>query len=135
MSDEFSISIQSRADIEHARRAMRELARSLGFDRIAVEESVLAISELATNLLRYAQSGKVRVQAAPAGERCGFTLESSDLGPGIDDLPRALQDGFSSGGGLGYGMGVVCRTMDSFDVETSEMGTRITTHKWRPSHT
>jgi serine/threonine-protein kinase RsbT len=134
MSDAFSISIQNREDIEHARYAMRELTRRLGFDRIAVEESVLAISELATNLLRYAQSGEVRVQADPSGERCGFTLESSDLGPGIKDVARALQDGFSTGSGLGYGMGVVRRTMDSFDIETSETGTRITAHKWRPSH-
>jgi serine/threonine-protein kinase RsbT len=118
------------SDAHAARRAARAAATAAGFDRLAAEEVALAVSELATNLLRYAHGGEVWLQHIGDPARPGLQLESHDAGPGIDDLDRAMQDGYSSGGGLGHGLPAVRRLVDEFDIASGPSGTCVVARKW-----
>jgi serine/threonine-protein kinase RsbT len=122
--------VRAAADVERVRRAARALATAQGFTAADTERVVLAVSELATNLARYAQQGEVvlSVVVGPAGE--GIEVESHDAGPGIANLARALEDGFSTGGGLGGGLPGVRRLMDEFEITTAPSGTRVLARKW-----
>jgi serine/threonine-protein kinase RsbT len=118
-------------DVEQARREARRLAAELGFGRADVEEIGLAVSELATNLVRYAPGGQLSVGAVEAEGRRGVVVESRDQGPGIADTSAAMRDGFSTAGGLGAGLGGVQRLMDDFELSSGPAGTTVTCRKWR----
>lgn len=107
------------------------MALTLGFDPTAAEEIALAVSELATNVLRHAHDGVVTI-APVARPRVGLRVESRDAGPGIADLHLALEDGFSTTGSLGGGLGAARRLMDDFEIASGPSGTRIVAHKWLP---
>jgi len=94
------------------------------------EELALAVTELGTNLLRYARDGELvlSVVQGPSGE--GVRVESHDAGPGIRDLELAMQDGFSTGGGLGSGLPGVRRLMDEFELSSTASGTEVVATKW-----
>lgn len=124
--------IRRQADVEHARRVARSLARQLGFAAADCEAIVLATSELATNLVRYAPGGTISLSSIKDAGGRGVQVESQDSGPGIADLAQALTDGFSTGGGLGHGLPAVRRLMDTFDVTTGPEGTTIVAGKWLP---
>lgn len=117
-------------DVAQARRAARDLAASLGFGRDDAEMVALAASELGTNLVRYARAGTLAIERVEQAARPGVQLTSCDEGPGIGDVPRALLDGFSTGGGLGSGLGSVQRLMDDFEIQSSPSGTRVVTRRW-----
>jgi serine/threonine-protein kinase RsbT len=127
----FSLPISSRSDVEEARRRTRAATLGLGFTPPDAEEVVLAASELATNLARYAQGGRISVECAASASGIGICLESRDDGPGIADIARAMTDGFSTGGGLGAGLASARRLMDEFEIASSPAGTRIVARKWR----
>ena len=127
------VAIRSPTDVEQVRRGARDLAQSLGFDRPMAERVTLATVELATNLLRYARDGELRLTVIPGTDGRGVQLESQDAGPGIADVPQALTDGFSTGGGLGSGLPAVRRLMETFSIESSPRGTRIVTCLWPTS--
>jgi len=91
---------------------------------------VLAVSELATNLQRYASEGRIVLTPVSIGERSGLQIQSHDHGPGITDLKLAMQDGYSTGGGLGSGLPAVQRLMDEFEIDSGPEGTTVTAHKW-----
>jgi serine/threonine-protein kinase RsbT len=125
------IEIRSRVQAEEARREARRLAQELGFGPHDAETVVLATVELATNLLRYAVAGALvlsQVEATEGG--WGVEIESVDGGPGIADTARALEDGFSTGAGLGGGLPSVRRLMDEFTITSSPNGTRVVVRKW-----
>ena len=124
------LAVRTRLDADQARREARRLATSLGFDRAAAESIALAVSELAMNLHRYAVDGTIRLSVVVDGARRGLEVQSSDLGPGIIDPVRALQDGYSTGGGMGSGLPGARRLMDDFDLVTGPTGTRIVARKW-----
>jgi anti-sigma regulatory factor (Ser/Thr protein kinase) len=124
------LAVNSRWDADRARRAARALATSLDFASEDVERVVLAVSELATNLARYARGGEIVLSVAQGPRGRGLRMESRDDGPGIAELARALQDGFSTGGGLGGGLPGVQRLMDDFEIATAPGGTRIVACKW-----
>lgn len=123
--------IASRGDVEEARRAARALAGALGFARAEEEMLVLAVIELATNLLRYARDGAITLTPLTGDPGVGIELTSRDSGPGIADLDAALRDGFSTGGGRGCGLPAVRRLTDEFSIASDAGGTRITARKWR----
>jgi serine/threonine-protein kinase RsbT len=121
------------ADVGRARRAVRALAAALGFGLEDTEAVALAVTELATNLVRYARLGEIalsRVECPDAARGPGVQVESRDAGPGIADAARAMEDGFSTGGGLGSGLPAVRRLMDDFALTTDAAGTRIVARKW-----
>jgi len=118
------------ADVAVARRAARALATALGFAPLATERVVLAVSELATNLVRYAVQGTMALAPVATAQGRGLQVESHDVGPGIAALSQALEDGFSTGGGLGHGLPAVQRLMDEVVITTGPHGTRIVARAW-----
>lgn len=121
------IPVSREVDIERAVRAARSAADRLGFDRIGAESVALAASELARNLLRYATDGVLTVREL--ADR-GLEIESTDTGPGIDDVTLALAGHRSAGEGLGDGLGAVRRLMSEFEISTSPTGTFIKARRW-----
>jgi serine/threonine-protein kinase RsbT len=124
------VAIRSRLDADQARREARRLAALLGFNRGDAEAVALAVSELAMNLHRYAVGGEIVVRTVEDGTRRGLEIESQDAGPGIADAELALQDGYTTGGGLGSGLPSARRLMDDFELRTNPSGTRIVVRKW-----
>lgn len=124
------IAVGQPVDIEVARRAARMLAQDIGFSGDKIDDIVVAVSELATNLLRHAIDGSITLSVADDAGRSGMLIESRDAGPGIADLDLALQDGYSTGRSFGDGLPIVRRLMDDMRLETSPAGTLIVAHKW-----
>lgn len=127
------VPIVTPADVATARRVARTLAADLGFAPVDTERVVLAVSELATNLVRYAQQGAILLAPLATAQGRGLQVESHDAGPGIANLSQALQDGFSTGGGLGHGLPAVQRLMDEVTITTAPHGTRIVARTWLTS--
>lgn len=132
MTAPLSLPIRRQADVERARRAARSFARQLGFAPADCEVIVLATSELATNLVRYAPGGAIALSAVEGVGSRGMQVESRDNGPGIANTAQAMADGFSTGGGLGNGLPAVRRLMDTFALATGPEGTTIVAKKWLP---
>jgi serine/threonine-protein kinase RsbT len=122
---EVKVAVRDQHDVPQARRAAEDAARRAGMCMLDVGVIALVASEMATNLARYAPGGTL----SSSGVDCCVYLESRDAGPGIIDPVVALQDGFSTGGGLGLGLGTMKRMMDSFSLATSPDGTTIKVHK------
>ncbi|MFN7973057.1 MAG: anti-sigma regulatory factor [Acidobacteriota bacterium] len=114
------------------RRHAQALALRLGFSEARSCEVAICATELATNILRHAGAGAVTLSHEMDGTRDVLVIESTDRGPGIADVDRALEDGFSTGGGLGGGLPALRRLMDSVSVITGPgQGTRVVARKWR----
>ena len=133
MSDAgYLVPIAAEADILSARQRGRELARTAGFS--VGDQTVIAsaISEIARNIVLYARRGEIRFQVADDGDRCTLVIVASDRGPGIGDVELALQEGYSTSGGLGLGLPGARRLMDEFEIDSARgRGTTITMKKWR----
>ncbi len=130
MADELHLTIASDVDIVQARAKGRELAAAHGFT--IGDQTVIAT---ARNILLYARRGEVRIRTATDTGREGLLIVAEDHGPGIRDIARALQDGFSTSGGLGLGLPGARRLMDDFDVQSVPgQGTTVTMTKWKRSH-
>ena len=129
---EARVEVRSDADVIAARQRGREIAGQLGFSATELTMIVTAISELARNIVRYAGHGEVRLKIERNHSSSGFVVIAADDGPGIVDVQKALQDGFSTSGGLGLGLPGVRRLMDDFQIESSvDKGTIVTAKKWR----
>jgi serine/threonine-protein kinase RsbT len=125
------IAIESDADVVTARQRARALA--VGLDMPTTDQTLLAtaISEIARNITAYAQRGEVMIDVIHDGGRRGIRVVAVDEGPGIEDLEKALTDGFTTGGGLGLGLPGARRLVDEFDIQTAPgEGTRVTLVKW-----
>jgi len=125
------IAIESDADVVTARQRARALA--VGLDMPTTDQTLLAtaISEIARNITAYAQRGEVLLDVIHAGGRRGIRVVAVDEGPGIEDVERALTDGYTTGGGLGLGLPGARRLVDEFDIQTAPgEGTRVTLIKW-----
>jgi serine/threonine-protein kinase RsbT len=125
------IAILSDTDVVRARQVGRTLAASIGFSQTDQALIATAISELARNIVLYARSGEVRVDALTNGGRRGMVVVARDDGPGIADVERAMEPGFSTSGGLGLGLPGVRRLMDDIKIESKRgRGTTVTARKW-----
>lgn len=125
------IAILSDSDVVRARQVGRNLAASIGFSQTDQALIATAISELARNIVLYARSGEVRVDTLTTGGRKGVLVIARDEGPGIQDVERAMEPGFSTSGGLGLGLPGVRRLMDDMKVESKRgRGTTVTARKW-----
>lgn len=119
-------------DIVTARQRGRELARDLGFTSTDLALIATAISELARNIILYANTGEIKLSVVENGTKRGLKVVACDDGPGIPDIERALEEGFSTSRSLGLGLSGVRRLMDEFDI-ISEVGhgTTVTVKKWK----
>jgi serine/threonine-protein kinase RsbT len=119
-------------DIVRMRHSIRELAVSQGFSLVEQTKIITAASELARNTLDYGGGGDVTVELLSGGGRKGIRLIFRDDGPGIADVEQALRDGYTSGSGLGLGLGGAKRLSNEFSIDTKPgAGTRITITRWR----
>ena len=132
MREETLQPVTSDVDIVSARQKGRELAAKAGFSEGDQTVIAAAISEIARNILMYAKRGEVSVALANSEDRVGVIVVARDQGPGISDVPRALQDGYSTSGGLGLGLPGARRLMDEFEIHSLPgEGTTVTMKKWR----
>lgn len=129
---EIRVEINSDQDIVVARQRGRVMASELGFSSGDATLIATAISELARNIVSYAQKGEIRLKGIHASSRAGILVVASDRGPGIADIRQALRDGFSTSGSLGLGLPGVRRLMDEFEIASQPgQGTVVTVKKWR----
>lgn len=129
---ESDVTILSDGDIVTARRKGRMLAEHLNFSSTDQVLITTAISELARNILLYARGGHIRVVLLNNQERKGILVIAADRGPGIPDVERAMQPGYSTSSSLGLGLPGVKRLMDEMTVESDVgVGTTVTAKKWR----
>jgi len=130
--DDVRVSIGCDADIVAARQKGRELASQCGFPSTDLAVVATAISELARNIVRYAGRGQVILRLVNNNGKRGIEVVAADDGPGIPDIGMAMQDGYSTSGGLGLGLPGTRRLMDEFEI-TSDFGkgTIVTVRRWR----
>src|SRR5688572_23192489 len=127
------LSLRDESDLVGVRRHVHELGERQGLTPLAIEALATAVTEIARNVLVHAESGTIRLSAAPArgGTGRAVVVEVADRGPGIADIEAALVDGFSTGTGLGLGLPGARRLVDVFDVQTvAGRGTTVRLEKW-----
>ena len=128
---EASLGIQSDADVVRVRQVTRELAVALGFRLVDQTKIVTAASELARNTFVHGGGGAVLLEALEDGARSGLRLTFTDKGPGIADVARALADGYTTGSGLGLGLGGAKRLSNEFEISSAPgQGTRVRMARW-----
>jgi serine/threonine-protein kinase RsbT len=132
VADELKLPIAADVDVVQARLHGREMAAGAGFSTGDQTVIAAAISEIARNILMYAKRGEITLRMVPNGDRQGVEVVACDRGPGIRDIARAMQDGYSTSGGLGLGLPGARRLMDEFEVvSVVGEGTTVRMTKWR----
>jgi serine/threonine-protein kinase RsbT len=130
--DEFRIALVSETDLIAARREGRRLATELGFSATEATLVATAISEVGRNILIHAGEGIIIITPINEKGRLGLSVVAEDEGPGIADLEAAMRDGYSTGGGFGFGLPGARRLMDQFEIVSAKgEGTTVTMKKWR----
>jgi len=128
---EETLGIQSDADVVRVRQMTRELAVALGFRLVDQTKIVTAASELARNTLVHGGGGAALLETVHDGARRGLRLTFTDKGPGIADVARALSDGYTTGFGLGLGLGGAKRLSNEFEISSAPgQGTRVRIARW-----
>lgn len=126
------VPVRTDQDIVMARQNVRKVAQALGFGIVDQTKIVTAASELARNTVIYGRGGEMRWETLEEGARRGLRLHFIDQGPGIDDVARALTDGWTSGTGLGLGLSGAKRLVNEFELDTAPgRGTRVTITRWK----
>jgi serine/threonine-protein kinase RsbT len=124
--------ISGQQDVVAVRQVVREWAVSMGFSLVDQTKVITAASELARNVLVYGGGGTLSLEALNDGSRRGLRLSFEDQGPGIADVEAALRDGYTTGGGLGLGLGGAKRLSNEFDIHSRPgEGTRVVITRWR----
>jgi serine/threonine-protein kinase RsbT len=127
-----TMSLNASEDVVRMRSAVRQAAIAQGLSLVDQTKVVTAASELARNALDYGGGGAVDLELVQNGTRPGVRLTFSDRGPGIPDIEQALKDGFTTGGGLGLGLGGAKRLSNEFSIVSQPgAGTRIMIVRWR----
>ncbi len=127
-----TLPIRTSSDVVLARQKVREWALELKFSIVDQTKIVTAASELARNTLDHGKGGKVILEILDDTPRKGLKLLFEDSGPGIADLTAALRDGFTTGGGMGLGLGGSKRLVNDFDLESEVgKGTKVTVVRWK----
>ena len=124
--------IRAENDIVAARRVVRDAATQMGFGTTDVTRLVTAASELARNIFKYAGQGLMRWNCMKSDSRVGIEVQFVDEGPGIADVNQAMEEGYSTGGGLGLGLPGARRLVDELAIQSAVgQGTTVTLKKWR----
>lgn len=127
-----TLPLRSDEDVVGLRKQVRERAVAISLSLVEQTKLVTAASELARNTLKYGGGGEVHLDALSDGVRQGVGLVFVDAGPGIDDVQSALRDGFTTGGGLGLGLGGSKRLVDEFEIDSRPgSGTAVAVVKWK----
>jgi serine/threonine-protein kinase RsbT len=131
VADDVRVAIRTDADVVTARQEARAMGAALGFSSTDLTLLATAISEVARNITTYAGEGEVLLRVLQDGGRAGIEVVASDEGPGIADVELAMQDGYTTGNGLGLGLPGTRRLVDDFELDTTPgAGTRIRLIKW-----
>lgn len=132
ISKPLTLPLQSDEHVVALRKVVRERAIDIKLSLVDQTKLITAASELARNTLKYGGGGEVRALNLSRGIQEGICLTFVDAGPGIADVKQALTDGFTSGGGLGLGLGGARRLVDDFEILTEVgLGTSVTIIKWK----
>ncbi len=127
-----TVEVRHDSSVGEARRAARNMAAKLDFAPPACEEVALAVTELATNLIKHARGGTLTLAPLREGERIGLEIQAHDTGPGMADVEQALGDRYSTAGTRGAGLGAVNRLMDELNITSRpRSGTHVVCRKWR----
>jgi serine/threonine-protein kinase RsbT len=126
------VALRSDHDIVRARSLVRAFTIDLGFGLVDITKVVTAASELARNTVVHGGGGTMTIELVENGGRRGVRMSFADEGPGIPDVARALQDGYSTNGGMGLGLGGSRRLVHEFDIQSEAgKGTRVTLVRWK----
>ena len=127
-----TLPLRTSEDVVVARQQVRARAVEHGFSLIDQTKLVTAASELARNALHYGGGGTMAIEVIVDDRRRGIRLTFQDEGPGIADIALALKDGYTTGGGLGLGLGGAKRLVNEFGIESKPgSGTKVTIARWR----
>ncbi len=134
MNFQSCVKITDEWDIVSARQLGRKISKEIGFGTVDQARITTAISELARNIFLYAGTGEICIMKVTEAGKQGLQIEAKDKGPGILDIRKVMQDGYTTSGGLGAGLPGVKRLMDSFNIDSytsgDEKGTIIVATKW-----
>jgi serine/threonine-protein kinase RsbT len=131
MRSEVCVKIDLPDDIVAAREQARALATLAGFSICDSALITTAIAEMSRNILEFASHGEVTISLLNNGTKHGVKIVASDRGPGIADVSKVMQDGYSSNSGLGIGLPGTKRLMDEFEIRSKiGKGTTVTMKKW-----
>jgi serine/threonine-protein kinase RsbT len=132
VSEAYRVAITTDADVVTARQRARSMGGELGFTSTDLTLLATAISEVARNITAYAGEGEVQLRIVRGiNGRQGIEVVASDEGPGIANVELALQDGYTTGGGLGLGLPGARRLVDEFELQTAPgEGTTVRLVKW-----
>ena len=131
MENDSHVAINSAVDIVTARQKGRALAQKLGFDGSDLTLIATAISEVARNIVIHAKNGEIEVAELNHSTKRGIMVVARDQGPGIKDIAKAMEYGYSTNKGLGVGLPGAKWLMDEFDIESKVgKGTTVTMKKW-----
>lgn len=131
LRDEVTV-LRSVDDIIKARQLVRDCAVAQGLSLVDQTKLITAASELARNTLVHGGGGEMRLRALQEGARRGVQVSFSDQGPGIKNIEQAMKDGFTTGGGLGLGLGGAKRLVNEFQIESQPgLGTTVTILRWK----
>jgi serine/threonine-protein kinase RsbT len=129
-----TVTVRNASEVVSVRHAVRKWAVETGFSLVEQTKIVTAASELARNMVDYGGGGMMHLEAVDDGIRRGLRLVFEDHGPGIPDVDAALRDGFTTGGGMGLGLGGARRLSNQFEIHTTPgEGTRIAITRWKGS--
>ena len=132
VAKEASFELRSPADVVAARSGVRAWARELDLSVLDLTKVVTAASELARNAVVHGGGGVMWLQVVRTGDREGLRVIFKDQGPGIGDIDLAMQDGYTSGGGMGIGLPGAKRLVNEFDLSsTPSEGTCVTIVRWK----
>jgi len=127
-----TLPLEAPEDVVRARQMVRDWAIQIGFSLVDQTKIVTAASELARNVLQHGQGGTMKIETLNNEIRKGLRLTFEDQGPGIPDIDLAMRDGYTSGGGLGLGLGGAKRLSNEFEIASQPgQGTRIVITRWK----
>lgn len=131
-SNQNILPIQTETDVVIVRQKVRAIGIDLKFSLVDQTKIITAASELARNVLNYGGGGTVAIEVLIQGAKNGLRLTFEDQGPGIPDIALAMSDGYTSGGGLGMGLGGAKRLVNDFEISSRiGEGTRVVITRWK----
>jgi serine/threonine-protein kinase RsbT len=127
-----TVPLRSESDVVRARQTVRAWSQEVGFTLVDTTKLVTAASELARNTYDHGGGGEMQLEMHDEGERRGLRLVFVDRGPGIADIDLAMRDGYTTGKGMGMGLGGSRRLVNEFEIESQlSVGTRVAITRWR----